>query len=308
LAQSADLQNGAIVADIVLNDETGKEYRVPLRAGLDTAEWAYDRSDVTKAVKHARPEIASSFPARSAFPIENHIGHTYRARLNFSNTPVPITRLHIEPKFDGNLIHIANVALLNGDAQIDLAPILGKGRQALVYRSEDVAVFENQDASPRAFITHNVRRVSDEEAFQQLHSPQPNAEIYIAEGDEFETDIGQGFGESANIVSYEPERVVIDAKADSDGYLVLTDAWDPGWTALVDDAPTPITRADVIFRAVRLGAGQHRVEFEYRPRSFYFGLLISGIALALLGVATTATVLYRLRLKTRRVSGHPSGL
>src|SRR5581483_9738799 len=306
LAQSADLQNGAIVADIVLNDETGKEYRVPLRAGLDTAEWAYDRSDVTKAVKHARPEIASSFPARSAFPIENHIGHTYRARVSFSNTPVPITRLHIEPKFDGNLIHIANVALLNGDAQIDLAPILGKGRQALVYRSEDVAVFENQDASPRAFITHNVRRVSDEEAFQQLHSPQPNAEIYIAEGDEFETDIGQGFGESANIVSYEPERVVIDAKADSDGYLVLTDAWDPGWTALVDDAPTPITRADVIFRAVRLGAGQHRVEFEYRPRSFYFGLLISGIALALLGVATTATVLYRLRLKTRRVSGHPS--
>ena len=294
LAQSAHLQNGAPVADVILTDENGKEYRVQLQAGRDTAEWAYERSDVLRTIQHARPEIASSFPARSAFPIENHVGHTFRTRINFADSPAPIVSLRVEPKIDAGLLHIQSIKLLTGDAALDLAPLLGKGRHALVYRSEDVAVYENQDASPRAFITHNVKRADDAEAFRQLRSPEPNAEIYVAEGPEFETDVGQGFNERADIVLYENERVVIEARLDSEGYLVLTDAWDPGWTVLVDGAPAPMTRADVIFRAVLLPEGSHRIEFLYRPGAFYVGLILSGVGLALLGIALGATILVRV--------------
>jgi hypothetical protein len=295
LAQSVNLETGAVVADVVLTDETGREYRVQLQAGMDTAEWAYDRSDVLRTIQHTRPEVASSFPARSAFPIEDHLGHTFRTRINFADTAVPIVKLRIEPQIEAGLLHVQRILLLTGNAQIDLAPILGKGRHGLVYRSEDVAVFENADAAPRAFITHNVRRVDDAEAFRQLRSAEPNAEIYVAEGPEFETDVGQGFNERAEIVLYEPERVVVDAQLDAEGYLVLADAWDPGWIALVDGAPAAMTRADVIFRAVLLDEGSHRVEFLYRPRAFYAGALLSGIGIALLGVALLATILWRIR-------------
>lgn len=301
IAQSADLPDGAVVADVILTDENAKEYRVQLLAGRDTAEWAYDRSDVTKVIKHSKPQVASSFPARSAFPIEEHLGHTFRTRINFSNNPETIVSLRIEPRIDPGLLHIANIALLTGEAQTDLAPLLGKGRHALVYRSEDVAVFENLDAAPRAFVTHNVRRADDAEAFRQLHAPIPNAEIFVADGPEFESDIGQGFGESAEIVLYEPERVVLQAKLESDGYLVLADAWDPGWTVLVDGAPATMTRADVIFRAVLLAQGTHRVEFLYRPTSFYVGLILSGVGVALVGVVLLASVL--LQLGTNKNSG-----
>lgn len=293
LAQSVNLPTGAIVADIVLTDESGAQYRLPLRAGLETAEWAYDRSDVLEVVRHARPPVASSFPARSAFPIEEHTGHTYRGRINFTNTPVPIIRLQVIPTADGNLIHIQSVALVNGDARIDLAPLLGKATHHLIYRSEDVAVYENPDAAPRAFITHNVRRADDEEAFRQLRSPFPNAEIYVAEGEDSETDVGQGTEERADLVLSDPERVVISARADADGYLVLTDAWAPGWVALVDGVPAPMTRADVIFRAVPIPAGPHFVEFLYRPLSFYIGLGLSGIAVALLVISLLAAILVR---------------
>lgn len=297
LAQSADLPDGAVVADVVMTDENGKEYRVQLLAGRDTAEWAYDRSDVLKVVKHSKPEVASSFPARSAFPIEAHLGHTFRTRINFSNTPEPIVKLRIEPKIDAGLLHIANISLVTGDAKIDLAPLLGKGRHALVYRSEDVAVFENLDTSRRAFVTHNVRKADDAEAFRQLHLQVPNAEIFVAEGPEFDTDIGQGLTEGADIVLYEPERVVIEARLDTDGYVVLTDAWDPGWTVLVDGAPAAMTRADVIFRAVVLPAGTHRVEFLYRPLSFYVGLILSGVGIALVAIVLLVSVLVRMGRK-----------
>lgn len=294
LAQSAGLKNGAVVAEVVLTDETGKEYRVSLLAGRDTAEWAYERSDVLEMIQHARPEMASSFPARSAFPIQEHFGHTYRARINFADAPAPIVKVSVEPKIDPGLLHIQRIALLNGDAAFDLAPLLGKGRHALVYRSEDVAVFENPDASPRVFITHNVKQADDAEAFSQLHAPLPNAEIYVAEGPEFDSDVGEGFNERADIVLYEPERVATEAKLDSDGYLILTDAWDPDWTVLVDGAPATMTRADVIFRAVLLHEGSHRVEFLYRPRAFYIGLIVSGLGIVVLGISALGVVLFRL--------------
>lgn len=294
LAQSADLPDGAVVAEVVLTDERGAEYRVQLLAGRDTAEWAYDRSDVLRTIQHARPEIASSFPARSAFPIQDHVGYTFRTRLNFANSPAPIVKLQVVPKINPGLLHIQRIALLTGNAVLDLGPLLGKGRHELVYRSEDVAVYENKDAAPRAFITHNVRRADDAEAFRQLQSPQPNAEIYVADGPEFESDVGQGFNEGANIVLYEPERVIVETNLDSEGYLVLTDAWDPDWTALVDGVPAPMTRADVIFRAVWLASGSHRVEFVYRPRAFYIGLILSGVGIASLGIALLATVLVRM--------------
>ncbi len=294
LAQSAALSDGAVVAEIVLRDANGQIYRQPLLAGRDTAEWAYDRSDVKRVIKYPRPEIASSFPARSAFPIQEHLGHTYRAQILFSSVPVPITQLQIIPQIDAGLLHIQRLALRHGDAQIDLAPMLGKARHALVYRSEDVAAYENPDASPRAFITHNVKQASDAEAFRQLQSPHPNAEIYVSEGPEFDTDVGQGFNEAARIATYEPERVVVDAQLDSEGYLVLADAWDPGWIALVDGAPAPIARADVIFRAVLLEQGAHRVEFLYQPRAFYIGVLLSGIGVALGGIVVLGVILRRL--------------
>lgn len=294
LAQSVNLPTGAVVAEVVLTDQAGKEYRLPLRAGIDTAEWAYDRPDVRQVIKHAMPEIGSSFPARSAFPIQEHVGHTYRSRINFAPSPVPIVKLRVEPKLNAGLVHIQRLAFLVGDAEIDLAPLLGKGRHTLVYRSEDVAVYENPDASPRTFITHNVKRATDEEAFHQLRSPLPNAEIYVSDGPEFESDVGQGLNERAEAILYEPERVIVDTKLDSPGYLVLTDAWDPGWVATVDGVPAPIARADVIFRAVLLNEGAHRVEFLYRPRSLYFGLLVTGIGILLVGIVVLASWLVRV--------------
>lgn len=297
LAQSVHLPTGAVVAQVILETEAGRRFTLPLRAGMDTAEWAYERSDVLRMVKHARPEIASSFPARSAFPIETHVGHTYRARLKFSDLPVPIARVWIEPKFDPGLIHVQRLMLWNSDTRIDLGPLVHKGNYALVYRSEDVAVYENREAAPRAFLTHSVYRADDATALERLRAADFGGEIFIADGPELPGDTGQGLFERATIIVSEPERVVVEVKADFDAYLVLTDAWDPGWMALVDGTPVPVERADVILRAVRVSAGTHRVEFLYHPRSVYMGLILSGIGAALLGILLASAWLWRV---TRR--------
>ena len=47
--------------------------------------------------------------------------------------------------------------------------------------------------------------------------------------------------------------------------MVLNDIWHPWWFAEVNGEPAPVVRANVLFRAVRVEAGQQRVRFTFRP-------------------------------------------
>lgn len=90
---------------------------------------------------------------------------------------------------------------------------------------------------------------------------------------------------SARILDDKPERVAIEADLDQPGYLVLSDAWYPGWQAEVNGEPAAICRADLLFRAVPLGPGEHLVVFTFRPRSQAVGGVLSAVGLAVLLVA-----------------------
>jgi uncharacterized membrane protein YfhO len=46
----------------------------------------------------------------------------------------------------------------------------------------------------------------------------------------------------------------------------------------VDDQPSTLYRANFAFRAVSVPAGRHRVQFTYRPASFFWGLGLAGAA------------------------------
>jgi uncharacterized membrane protein YfhO len=79
--------------------------------------------------------------------------------------------------------------------------------------------------------------------------------------------------------------VVIETDARRPGYLVLTDTFYPGWRADVDGTAQTIYRANYLFRAVYVPAGRHVVTFEYVPRTFQLGAVLtglSGLALSLL--------------------------
>jgi uncharacterized membrane protein YfhO len=69
-----------------------------------------------------------------------------------------------------------------------------------------------------------------------------------------------------------------------DGMLMLTDAHYPGWVAKIDGQPTPIYRADNLFRAVFVPAGPHETIFTFEPRSYEIGLLVTLASLAIVSI------------------------
>ena len=70
---------------------------------------------------------------------------------------------------------------------------------------------------------------------------------------------------SARILRYANTEIDIEVEALDGGFLVLNDAWHPWWRAEVDGQPADILKANVIFRAVQVGVGMHRVHFVFEP-------------------------------------------
>lgn len=73
------------------------------------------------------------------------------------------------------------------------------------------------------------------------------------------------------------------------GLVVAGDPYYRGWRATVDGRRVPIQEFEAV-RAVRAGAGRHRIEFRYRPVSVYFGGAITVFGLLFAAVLRARAV------------------
>lgn len=91
------------------------------------------------------------------------------------------------------------------------------------------------------------------------------------------------FRRAATVERYRPNEVVVRVADGPPGYLVLTDVWFPGWTCTVDGEPRTVHRANYLFRAVPIEAGEHQVTFRFEPTALARGWAVSLGALVLIG-------------------------
>jgi hypothetical protein len=80
---------------------------------------------------------------------------------------------------------------------------------------------------------------------------------------------------TVRIVSYEPNRMTLAGELRRASFVVLSEAFYPGWEALVDGRPAPIIRGDLVLRAIPVPAGIHTIELRFRPKPLFWGLAVS---------------------------------
>ncbi len=167
----------------------------------------------------------------------------------------------------------------------------------LAYNRRDLRVYRNPRALPRAAVV-DAQRVEPGDDAQLAAVVDPSFDgrrtvVTPRPLPGLADTPGRGSPGTARIVTYEPERVVVDATARRPGELVLTDLHFPGWKATIDGRDTDIHRVDYLLRGTTLPAGRHRVEFRYEPASWRAGWIISLLALA--GLALVVLVALRRR-------------
>lgn len=145
-------------------------------------------------------------------------------------------------------------------------------------------VEERNDALPRVYVPRRVELIADDaDCLDRLRHPAFDPrEIAFVSADRPQAP-GRRVRGTASIVEEHPTRVVVAARMRTPGWLVLADAWAPGWKAFVDGVETPVRRANYLVRGVELPGKDCTIEFRYEPESFDLGLHIALSSLALLG-------------------------
>jgi hypothetical protein len=136
----------------------------------------------------------------------------------------------------------------------------------------------NPAPDPRVYLVRAVTSVADwREALERIVQGHDHFRSALLEGagaagpDEG----GAGPGDHAEIVRFTPETVVVQTATDRPGWLVLAEAWYPGWRAWVNGAETACLPANVWMRAVAVPAGRSEVVLRFSSRLLPLGALLS---------------------------------
>ncbi|MCS7178433.1 MAG: YfhO family protein [Anaerolineae bacterium] len=258
---AAALPDGTMVGQVAISFADGSARTFPLRAGAETAEGIYG-----PGVAHTLAPVGGHFwPGRPE-------GNDYAVRLRWGRAARP-TAISITATLPQGRLVVRGLSLIDERTGAFQSLVLSdRGRFRLVH-SGDVKVYENLDVLPRTFVVHRARGAT---SFPPDFDPM--TEIIVEGGTDL--DARPEGPESVRIAAYEPERVEVEVEVAAPGYLVLTDAHYPGWRAWVDGREVPIATADLLFRAIYLTPGRHRVEFRFQPRSVWLGAAISLAATA----------------------------
>ena len=94
-------------------------------------------------------------------------------------------------------------------------------------------------------------------------------------------------GGTVTIEDERPEALRLRVSTPAPTVVVVRDTFFAGWRASVDGVSTPVWRADLLFRAVPVPAGDHVVEMTYRQATYEIGRTISLVAIAIAAALLT---------------------
>lgn len=160
----------------------------------------------------------------------------------------------------------------------------------LVYEDDLVAVLENRDALPRAWVVHEARQVAPGAALPLLASGavDPRQTALLETAPPPLAASADASRETVTIERYAPDAIRLRARSDAPGLLVLSEIFYPAWQAYVDGKPAPLYVANHALRAVPLPAGEHTVELRYESATLRAGLLVTLVTLLAFGALLIA--------------------
>ncbi len=236
--------------------------------------------------------------------VERQISYTEQC-LTTDGPLVTIDRLEFQASRPDVVLQVYGIGL-RGTERADVRSLdrFSLARYTLTYEDDSARLFRSASTLPRAYLVGQAVQWDDRRAaldrlgqpgFDVTRritlegaAPVEAAGLIVAGPSDPKAALPAAPDTAAlgevNVAAYTDMDVTLQATTQAPAFLVLADAFFPGWVARVDGQETPILRANTFFRAVYLPPGAHTVTFSYEPRSVRLGFLISALTWAALVV------------------------
>jgi hypothetical protein len=208
-------------------------------------------------------------------------------------------------RFTGNAHQLVNLStpqlldLLNIKYVLTPAEVELPADRFQLLREGPTRVYVNQRVLPRAFLVDDLAVHTGDEARRVIRSGKIDLARTAIVSAPLSTELQPAKAMTTvgrvSIRHYGDDFVSLATQADGRRLLVLSDVDYPGWTATIDGRTAPIHQTDYAFRGVSVPAGDHVVEFRYRPASVRYGAYASAAGIIVLG-----WLWYRSRTSSRR--------
>ena len=299
LSNSPTVPDNAGVAELIIKCGNETAWSASILTGRDTAEWAYDRADVKKIIRHSRPPIAESGPGD---PGSTFQAHSYRASFKLPAGGIKCSssrtiEIRSKPEFDVTL-SVKSIAI-EDSATGKITPLprsLGSALdesarwRLLPDRStaepyKDYLIYENLNSLPRAWLVNQAKIEYEGDQLKlirgQLNGFNPLVSALVDHDTAGKLDKsllaekGPAFRGKSQITRRTPTNMLARIESDSASILVLSEVFVPGWKVEIDGQSSELIQVDYNLRGVQLPAGNHQVRIFYDPLSIKIGAAIS---------------------------------
>lgn len=129
-------------------------------------------------------------------------------------------------------------------------------------------VYENLLSAPRFFLTNKIESYSTRDEFESkffAESFDPRS-MALVENDYKPSQLCSDealMNSKISLEKYEPTTVTFTTESTCPAFLFLSDTFDPGWQASINDQPTQIFRTNYALRGIEVPQGVNKIEFNY---------------------------------------------
>lgn len=165
----------------------------------------------------------------------------------------------------------------------------------IILDDSEKGVQMNPLALGNAWFVKDVRLVKDaDREIEEVGKINPRYEVVMQQkhAETIGATLPPQYDSTATIkmTEYSPDKIDYESSAKTDQLAVFSEVYYPmekGWNLTIDGQPAKFAKANYCVRAAKIPAGNHKIVFEFRPKSYYTGetisLIASGLLLLLLG-------------------------
>ncbi len=171
--------------------------------------------------------------------------------------------------------------LLNVRHVVDTRNIADAGLKQ-VFEEDELRVFELGDPFPRTWFVSETEIIPDDgQAIARLAMDDFDLHRAAVVNEPFDAFLAEASASTVNIVEFEPTRLKAEINASGQHLLVFSQIYYPGWQAQIDGQPAELWRVNMIQQGVTVPSGNHIVELEFSPSTFWVGTIISVTAIVI---------------------------
>ncbi|MCM1372474.1 MAG: YfhO family protein [Bacteroides sp.] len=239
---------------------------------------------------------ASTFNSNDASYLHKSIGGYHAAKLRRYQEVIEAHLASEMHRFHNAVVQCAgDLNAVNPDSVYPVLNMLNMKYAIMTTKDGEKAAVYNPHAMGNAWFAEDIHWVDNaDDELAALSADNLHRTAVVDE--QFREALGEGVAgadstATVKLVEYDANRLAYDVTSRNGGVIVFSDIYYPGWTATVSDKEVPVARANYILRAIHVPAGQHRVVFEFDPRTVHVTETIAYCALSLLGLMLLGQVI-----------------